>query len=392
MSAVRDRLGLADWLRESALPFWAARGFDAGADRFRERLDRRGAPLDVPHRSMVQARQIFVYAEAARLGWRPDGAELAHRAMMALERDFTVRSGGRVAVRFASGGPHADVFDSYGHAFVLLATASLYALAPSRVLERLADGLGRWVEVVFTYPLPGVVFDAVPTASSAKRQNPAMHLFEALLALDEAMPGRGHLERAGGFAGLFAERLHDRRTGAVIEHFARDWTRHPDPALATLVEPGHLFEWMWLLDRFARRSGRDLEEPIAALAAAARAGVTDAGRVVDGLAAPDLVVTAPAHRLWPHTEAVKAAAVRHRAGVRTAAAEADGFALALGRDFLDRPFVGGWIDRIDEAGLPLTDEVPASSLYHLMLAGMETATAFGPAPTSELAAVSGGDE
>jgi mannose/cellobiose epimerase-like protein (N-acyl-D-glucosamine 2-epimerase family) len=56
---------------ESALPAWSTAGFDAGAGRFSERLDWSGAPLDVPHRSMVQARQIYVHARACELDMQP---------------------------------------------------------------------------------------------------------------------------------------------------------------------------------------------------------------------------------------------------------------------------------------------------------------------------------
>ena len=40
--------------------------------------------------------------------------------------------------------------------------------------------------------------------------------------------------------------------------------------------------------------------------------------------------------------------------------------------FLDRPFPGGWIDHFDEAGQPLVDYVPASSLYHIFAAAAES--------------------
>ena len=61
---------------------------------------------------------------------------------------------------------------------------------------------------------------------------------------------------------LFEARLFDARRGVLLEHFAEDWSAHPDAALADVVEPGHHFEWVWLLREYeqlvghrARRAG-----------------------------------------------------------------------------------------------------------------------------------------
>ena len=105
-----------DWIIGSALPVWSTQGFDVAAERFRERLDERGAPVDVPHRAMVQARQIYVYAQAHLLGWHDDGAELADRAMCSLERDFAHESAGETSFAYSidgRGGIASDVRDAY---------------------------------------------------------------------------------------------------------------------------------------------------------------------------------------------------------------------------------------------------------------------------------------
>ena len=87
-------------------------GFDASAGRFRERLDSRGAPIDVPHRAMVQARQIYVYANAHVLGWHAGGAELAERAMTSLRRDFEQTSAGETSFAFSICGVCVKVANS----------------------------------------------------------------------------------------------------------------------------------------------------------------------------------------------------------------------------------------------------------------------------------------
>jgi mannose-6-phosphate isomerase len=45
--------------------------------------------------------------------------------------------------------------------------------------------------------------------------------------------------------------------------------------------------------------------------------------------------------------------------------------------FLGRPVSGGWIDHIDAGGKPMTSFMPASTLYHIMLATAEVDRVWG---------------
>ena len=353
---------------------WSTRGFDAAAGRFRERLDNQGAPLDVPHRAMVQARQIYVYSHAHLLGWHDGGAALAERAMASLQRDFAHDSGGETSFTFSIDGRGrvvSDTRDAYTHAFVLFATAWLHRITGDVTLLTLAERTDAFVRAHLVDPQHGGVFESYPTTTRTKRQNPLMHLLEAYLALERSAPGRDWLARAATIIDLFRSRLFDRDRGVLLEHFAQDWSAHPDPALADVVEPGHHFEWVWLLKEYEQLAGIPLVEPREALHEFALAhGVSKDGLVQDELAS-DGSVRKRSHRVWPHTEAIKAADTRHADGDSGADALAEGMADVLLERFLDRPFRGGWIDHISADGSPLVDYVPASSLYHLMFAASD---------------------
>jgi mannose-6-phosphate isomerase len=157
----------------------------------------------------------------------------------------------------------------------------------------------------------------------------------------------------------------------LLEHFAESWAAHPDPALADVVEPGHHFEWVWLLREYERLAGVRLIEPRTTLHDFAVVhGLSEDGLVHDELAS-DGMVRKSSHRLWPHTEAIKAARTRRADGAAGADALAATMADTLLERFLDRPFTGGWIDHISAEGAPLVDYVPASSLYHLMFAAAD---------------------
>lgn len=349
-------------------------GFDVAAGRFRERLDWTGAPVDGPHRSMVQARQIYVFAHACQLGWFAEGGRLAEVAMASLLRDFGDVSAREASFAFSVDGRGrvlSDARDAYAHAFVLFAVSWLYRLNGDATLLQLAAKTNAFVRARLVDPGHGGVFDVYPVTSRDKRQNPLMHLLEAYLALERAAPGRGYLEDAARLIELFRLRLFDTRRGVLLEYFAEDWSPHPDPARAGVVEPGHHFEWVWLLREYELLAGQDLDGWGRVLYNVARErGIAADGLVYDELGA-DRSVRKRSHRVWPHTEAIKAAAARHAGGDQAALPFAGAMARGLLDHFLDRPFAGGWADHIDETRAPLVDYVPASSLYHLFFAAAE---------------------
>ena len=391
MNAAPDPIrAYRDWIVTEALPFWSSAGFDAGAGRFHERLDRTGAPLDVPHRSMVQARQIYVFAHAAERGWLPEGAALAETAMASLLRDFYAEEDGKGSFAFSiapGGGIVSSVRDAYAHAFALFALAWTYRLNGDAGLLTIADRTIAFIDGALEDAMHGGLFDAAPIADRCKRQNPLMHLLEAYLFLEQAAPGRGYLARAGRIVALFEQRLFVSPPGVLLEYFAEDWGAPADPPKADIWEPGHHFEWVWLLDRYAALAGTNTRAWADTLYDVATArGIADSGLIYDEVGA-DLKVRKANHRLWPHTEAIKAAVVRHARGDAGARSFADDMARALLKNFCGRPFAGGWIDQIDPDGLPLVDYVPASSLYHLFLAAAEADATFGAVKSAAVAAM-----
>src|SRR6202012_1017099 len=67
---------------DHALPLWSGEGWDRPSGGFVDRLDSDGrADREAPRRVFVQARQIYCFAKAAQIGWYPQGAEIALRAV-----------------------------------------------------------------------------------------------------------------------------------------------------------------------------------------------------------------------------------------------------------------------------------------------------------------------
>ena len=367
------------WVFDEALPTWQRIGFDPADAMFHERLGQDEQPLSVPHRAMVQARQIYVFSHAAVLGLAPGAVDLAASAMTSLVTRFGREGDDGLSFVYsidrASGAVVSETRDSYTHAFILLACAFLYRATGDAALLTLADEVTRFIDHRLIDPVAAGVIDTLPSASPTepKRQNPQMHLLEGYIALEQAAPGRGYLDRAMGLVTLFQDKMFDRDRGVLVEHYAADWSAHGDLAKGSFFEPGHHYEWVWLLEQAQRLSGRDLAAERSALfASASRFGHAPARHIFDEVEATGTVRTG-SHRLWPHTEAIKAAATMRRAGDPTARALADAMSGVLLDTFVGRPFAGGWTDHVDAAFKPRVDYVPASSLYHLFLAAAEGA-------------------
>jgi mannose/cellobiose epimerase-like protein (N-acyl-D-glucosamine 2-epimerase family) len=172
--------------------------------------------------------------------------------------------------------------------------------------------------------------------------------------------------------------------GVLLEFFAEDWSAHPDTTKSRLWEPGHQYEWVWLLREYEKLTGENLGSWIESLYLAARThGSASNGLLFDEVAT-DMNVLKRSNRIWPHTEAAKAAVALSLTGDRQATAFAATMIAKLMENFLDRPFEGGWIDHIDASCRALVDYVPASSLYHLFLSAAEMTRVF-PADTDALA-------
>nr|WP_263972791.1 AGE family epimerase/isomerase [Brevundimonas pondensis] len=103
-------------------------------------------------------------------------------------------------------------------------------------------------------------------------------------------------------AGLAQAVFIDPATGRLREFFDEAW-RTIGEDHGRVVEPGHQFEWAWLLVQYGRRhNDADALQAARRLYAAGREGVSERHRVaVDALNDDGSVRTTRA-RLWPQTE------------------------------------------------------------------------------------------
>jgi len=358
---------LERFVRELSLPLWAGPGFDAAAGRFRESLAVDGRPVaGTPLRLMVQARQIATYARAALAGWFPPGAALAETAFRSMIARYRSPDGeaGWVFSLDEEGLVVDATRDLYAHAFVLYACAWMHRLTAEPDMLATARATVAGIDAVFGAQGPGYA-SRRPEKAAIREQNPHMHLLEALLALAETSKDDEYLARASRIVALFRATLADSASGAVQESFDVQWQPRTDDNDIP-VEPGHQFEWAWLLREYSRLSGARIDKSVDRLIShGCRHGIdaaTGAVREVVTLAGKPL---STGSRIWPHTEALRALvreATHGRASDRSVQEKIVDRTLDL---HCPLHLKGGWHDRVDEAGRPMGNAMPASTLYHL---------------------------
>jgi len=353
------------WLTDQAWPLWLEHGVDWQRGAFHEHLDPASLQCAASFRRLrVVARQTYVFAKAARHDV-PHAKEAAALGLDFLQGRARLSDGG-FAWRFDLDNRPIDLTrDLYDHAFVLLAFSAAAEVVGADRVRADAVALVDHIAARFAHP-DGGYRDSIPD-TEPRRQNPHMHLFEALLAACEAFGAEPSFNYASGLAALFAARLFQAKEGALPEYF--------DEALAPrreagrfVVEPGHHYEWIWLLHRYEAVAAAMgvATDPALKLAAdslfefAERHGVNPSSGLVANSIWSDGTVCDGGFRLWPQTERLKAVA-RRRPDRVPAALD------ALKRHFAGvRP--GLWIERMDAAGHAIAEPAPATSLYHLTAA------------------------
>ena len=389
--------GLRDWLLAGALPIWWALGADREGGGFVEGLDMAGRPAEPFRRLRVQPRMIYAYALSAALGWRGPWRQVIDHVLERLERVYRRPDGLYRTLVAPDGRPLEEAALLYDQAFVLIALAAAARAMPERrrALEARALELLGAVLAAFRHERGGFVEREAGRSPAryglaqegAFQCNALMHLFEATLGWRQVGEDAGWAGIADEIGTLCCTKFVDPSTGALTELFDADWAPAAGDA-GRILDPGHHFEWAWLLEQWGWVSGQDAGSAVARrLFEAGERGVDPArGAVMDCLNA-DFSPRERTSRLWPQTERLKAAhLLARRAGPElreTYLAAAREAARALTR-YLETPLPGLWRDRMELDGSFAEGPAPGSSLYHLVAAIAEVSgVRIAPAPDAQ---------
>jgi mannose/cellobiose epimerase-like protein (N-acyl-D-glucosamine 2-epimerase family) len=377
----REHDALMTWLVEHALPLWWGVGADHKQGGFFEQIGQDGRIIDGPRRVRVSARQIYSFAKGREFGWNGPVAAIEHGLNYLLGKGKTPGGCFRSVVA-PDGSSVGRDFDLYDNAFGLFGLA-----AACRAGIRTQDMTSTAKEVLGLlrrdYGNPRGGFEENNPRTLPLKANPHMHLLEAALAWIELAPSdREWNTLADEIAELCFAKFIEPTNGCVREYFDHAWMPAEGDA-GRIAEPGHQFEWAWLLSRWSRLRNRGdaLAAARTLVSIGERFGVDPSRGVAFGEIWTDLTPKDAMARLWPQTERIrgwlKMAALGHAAAERDAAFGKAADAASVLRKYLETPIPGLWRDRMDASGKFIEEPAPASSLYHIVgaIAEMHVATA-----------------
>ena len=354
-----------NWLFHTALPLWSEEGLDEVHGGAYDGLDFEGrALIDRPKRFRVQARQIYTFAHAYHLGWRP-GLEAMASPLAFIEQHAWREDVGGWAYSFTRDGQMMDqTADSYEQSFGLLALAWAYKVSGETRLREMATATMDFLDRRLRHPKRG--FHEGDPTRGARRANPHMHLFEAAMAWME-LHGDDRMARlADEMYHLYVDQFCV--DGLLREYFNDDLSvisDQPDPDLL-MLEPGHLMEWAYLLRRYKKLTGTSTPT-IATLEAFADTFGTsiDTGLVIDHCHVDGVQPEKLTSRLWPQTEYIRLKL--NRSDPREHHKAFDMLERVKLRYLNVNGAVSGhWHDMVDGQGGVMSTFSPTSSFYHIM--------------------------
>ncbi|MCB1539156.1 MAG: AGE family epimerase/isomerase [Rhodospirillales bacterium] len=364
------------------VPKWHEVFTDPETGLFFERVDRTFRPVATGRRRLLsQLRQLAMYAHAARRKdtllfrglflFRPD----LEAAFTAITRHFSRENG---VWRFAlddACAPLDDTQDLYTQAFVIFAAAHYGRATGDPAARATALEAAGHIDTAFRDGMDAGFAEALdahgtPVADTPRRHESHMHLLEAVLEAGSLWDDAIFRRLADEIVALFHARFYDAGTHCLSEYFTPDLAPLPDAQSGRIIcEPGHYYEWIWLLKKHAARAH---DATCLRLLAWANAHGWDAqyGGIYDELD-PNGTPVRDTKRLWPLTEALKAnALLLDIAPDRDAAKDLMARVAAL----LNGVYIekrGFWTEWRNRDLSPATDYMPATTPYHVYFGVME---------------------
>ncbi|WP_447651982.1 AGE family epimerase/isomerase [Pseudomonas abietaniphila] len=337
------------------VPLWQGPGWNAEMALPYEALDAQHQPLPPQrYRAMACARQLFLFSSFIGHPQVADAGIRAAALFRSLQQHFhDAEHGGWFYSIDPQGAPLDRRKDLYTHAFIIFACAHYWAkvreplvesvlnAALHVVAEQFADGDGLY---------ESVLDEDWSSFGAGPLQNPLMHLAEAFLATLEVREDAQTLAALDALAEAMQRRFVDIEHGVMLEK--------PLDAVDNWSEPGHQFEWFYLLESSEHLRGTPLHRSLTtAFAHAEEQGVDqDTGAVVAMLEV-DGSVKDGTQRIWAQAEYLRALTLRPDSEAL----------LARQLNALQQRFLhpAGWNECLDSQGQVSRSDMPSTTPYHL---------------------------
>ena len=361
---------IKNWLSEDVYPLWQTRGIDHMSGGFVETLGFDKSDLGLPRRAMVQSRQIYSFLTGARMGCFPkDQSSLAVlQGTHYMVECFSAESGAFIYSINPDGSPKVLNPDLYTQAFALFGLAQAYSIAPETKTKDRAKKILHYLKRERKVAGGGYTeLDEKGTASYTS--NPHMHLFEAAVAWMQVDSDPVWKELGHELITLCLTKFIDPETQVLGEYFDENWNALRENG-RFIYEPGHQYEWAWLMSLYEDLTKQDLKEVRHRLFKLAdKHGTSPTRKVAFDEMWSDFKPKAITSRFWPQGERIKAAA---RLGTEVPKSEQAAYAKAADDametlfKFLETPTPGMWYDRLSETDTFEGNSSKSSSLYHII--------------------------
>lgn len=339
-----------DWLVSDALPLWSTTGINPETNICYEALTHQGDPIKGAVRLRVLARQSYCFSKTSNFPGAPKhlleiSSKLFQWIMHHGFNEFDCLAQNIDENGMPMDGPH----DLYDLSFVYLSAAALIEQGQNLDVE--LSKLDRSLEKL---KAPKGWFETIGQALP-RRQNPHMHLFEAMTELYLVTKREKYLRVARCCLNLFLETFLQ-PDGAVFEYYDRELR---SLEVTHQIEPGHISEWIWLLDRYQKVTGQHVNVNTSKMW-----NSVSGGKLENGLLPNKSDPISGSGRLWCQTEHLRAAIV---VDCKKKTRFSDAIALNIWSNFVEKDvFPGGWVDECTSSGQSISADMPSSSLYHIV--------------------------
>ena len=335
------------------VPLWQGPGWNAELALPYEALDAGHLPLPPQrYRAMACARQLYLFSSLT--GQVPGAEERAAALFRSLQQHFhDAEHGGWFYSIDPQGAPLDQRKDLYTHAFILFACAHYW----DKVREPLVESvLNAVLEVVAQRFATGDgLYEAClerdwSSLNTGPLQNPLMHLAEAFLATLSVREDLAVQRALVELCTAMQKRFIDSQHGVLMEK--------PLGAVDNWFEPGHQFEWYFLLESSPLLRGSKLHASLErAFAYTEQLGVDQSSGAVRAMLTLDGQSKDGTQRIWAQAEYLRALTLRPHSKASVLRQ-----LQALQQRSLHAE---GWYECRNENGEVSRQDMPSTTPYHL---------------------------
>lgn len=385
---------LAQRLLRRWVPKWYGAFRGGTLPLFYERLGPNFKPILTERRRLLsQFRQLAMYSHAAM---QPEiflfDPELTPY-FESIVRGYKAQGPGAWLFALDDSGRPADrTLDLYGHAFAMFALANYGRATGDNRARDLGVATAKFVNSQFRKDVSAGFTEALGIDGKPldvlRRHESHMHFLEGCLFAYESWGDDIFKTLADEMVSLFF--THFFAPGYLSEFFTTDLKPAPDLQRNVVIcEPGHYYEWIWLLKKHAAMHGEPARYDATCLQLLDWANThgwdSEYGGIYDELEIDGTIVT-DTKRLWPYTEALKANAmmldvVADKAATKERIAE---MTLLFRKAYMHER--GFWTEWLNRDLSPVLDYMPATTPYHVYFGIMEARAALAArGPSKSLA-------